>query len=62
MGTPEELYRSPATAFVASFVGRANFLPARIVSVEGAAAVCEVAGGASGGPARGGAAGRERRG
>ena len=31
VGTPEELYRTPANPFVASFVGRANFLPARVV-------------------------------
>jgi ABC-type Fe3+/spermidine/putrescine transport system ATPase subunit len=31
VGTPEELYRSPANAFVASFVGRANFLDGTIV-------------------------------
>ncbi|MDR0787241.1 MAG: ABC transporter ATP-binding protein [Gemmatimonadota bacterium] len=35
LGTPEELYRSPADAFVASFVGRANFLDARVVSRDG---------------------------
>jgi iron(III) transport system ATP-binding protein len=28
VGTPEEIYRSPATAFVADFVGHMNFLPA----------------------------------
>jgi len=27
IGTPEEIYRDPATAFVAEFVGRMNFLP-----------------------------------
>ncbi len=27
VGTPEELYRRPATPFVASFIGEANFLP-----------------------------------
>jgi ABC-type Fe3+/spermidine/putrescine transport system ATPase subunit len=46
VGTPEELYRRPADAFVAAFVGRANFLPARVVSVNGSEAVCEVAGAA----------------
>jgi iron(III) transport system ATP-binding protein len=29
-GTPEELYRSPADAFVADFIGGANLLPCRV--------------------------------
>jgi putative spermidine/putrescine transport system ATP-binding protein len=29
VGTPQELYRRPANRFVASFVGRGNFLPGR---------------------------------
>ncbi|MEB3336684.1 MAG: ABC transporter ATP-binding protein [Leptolyngbyaceae bacterium] len=29
LGTPEEIYRSPASRFVAEFVTQANFLPAR---------------------------------
>ncbi len=29
VGTPEEIYRSPATTFVADFVGLMNFLPGR---------------------------------
>jgi ABC-type Fe3+/spermidine/putrescine transport system ATPase subunit len=29
VGTPEELYRRPASPFVATFVGEANFLPVR---------------------------------
>jgi iron(III) transport system ATP-binding protein len=29
VGRPEEVYRKPATAFVADFVGHMNFLPAR---------------------------------
>jgi ABC-type Fe3+/spermidine/putrescine transport system ATPase subunit len=29
VGTPEELYRSPASRFVATFIGRASVLPAR---------------------------------
>src|SRR5690606_4127899 len=45
VGTPEELYRSPANPFVAAFVGQANFLPARILRVDGEYAECEVAGG-----------------
>ncbi len=30
IGTAEELYRQPASAFVAGFVGRANLLRARV--------------------------------
>lgn len=33
-GTPEELYRRPASAFVATFVGKAAILPATIEGVE----------------------------
>jgi spermidine/putrescine transport system ATP-binding protein len=35
VGSPEELYLRPATRFVTTFVGRANFIPASLV--EGAA-------------------------
>ena len=45
VGTPEELYHAPANPFVASFLGRANFLPARIVARNGSTAVGELAGG-----------------
>jgi iron(III) transport system ATP-binding protein len=31
LGRPEELYHLPATRFVAHFVGKANFLPGRVV-------------------------------
>jgi len=31
LGTPEEIYARPQTLFVADFIGRANFLPARLV-------------------------------
>jgi ABC-type Fe3+/spermidine/putrescine transport system ATPase subunit len=44
VGTPEELYGAPANEFVGSFVGRASFLPGRLVGVSGAAGSCEVAG------------------
>jgi ABC-type Fe3+/spermidine/putrescine transport system ATPase subunit len=30
IGTPEEVYRQPRTAFVASFLGRINWLPAAL--------------------------------
>ncbi|HUH13441.1 MAG TPA: ABC transporter ATP-binding protein [Longimicrobiales bacterium] len=42
---PEVLYRDPATPFVASFLGRANFLPARAVAEREGALVCELDGG-----------------
>ena len=32
-GTPEAIYTQPATLFVADFIGRANFLPARLAAV-----------------------------
>src|SRR5690606_14197502 len=42
LGTPETLYRSPANPFVASFVGRANFLDGRVVERDGEHGVAEV--------------------
>jgi len=44
IGAPEEIYRRPATRFVADFIGRANFLNARIDSVEGDLAAVELLG------------------
>lgn len=41
---PEELYAKPQTPFVASFLGRANLWPGRVVSVDGDRALVEVAG------------------
>jgi iron(III) transport system ATP-binding protein len=39
-GTPDEVYRRPATRFVADFIGRANFVSAMVDSVaDGAAEV-----------------------
>jgi ABC-type Fe3+/spermidine/putrescine transport system ATPase subunit len=46
IGTPEALYHEPANPFVAGFVGRANFLPARAVAREGDEVLCELPGGA----------------
>lgn len=45
VGTPEELYRRPANPFVASFVGRANFLPGRVVDAREGAVTVELKGG-----------------
>jgi spermidine/putrescine transport system ATP-binding protein len=36
IGTPEDIYRKPATLFVAGFIGSANLLPGTVVSVNGA--------------------------
>lgn len=41
IGTPEEIYRHPSSQFVANFIGRANFIPARAKSVHGEEAVVE---------------------
>jgi ABC-type Fe3+/spermidine/putrescine transport system ATPase subunit len=34
VGTPEDVYRRPATAFVARFLGRANFLDGVVAAIE----------------------------
>jgi iron(III) transport system ATP-binding protein len=34
-GPPDEIYRRPATRFVADFIGRANFLSGEVLSVAG---------------------------
>jgi ABC-type Fe3+/spermidine/putrescine transport system ATPase subunit len=49
VGPPEELYRRPATRFVAAFVGRASALPGRLAWGEGGRAAVALAG--SGEPA-----------
>jgi spermidine/putrescine transport system ATP-binding protein len=45
IGTPEAIYHSPATIFVADFLGRANLLPARVRMVGGGRVSAVVAGG-----------------
>jgi spermidine/putrescine transport system ATP-binding protein len=45
VGTPEEIYLSPATVFVAGFIGAANLIPVRIVRPGGASMEVEFAGG-----------------
>jgi spermidine/putrescine transport system ATP-binding protein len=35
LDTPEEIYKHPATPFVAGFIGHANLLPATVVSLHG---------------------------
>ncbi len=45
IGTPEEIYHTPATVFVAGFIGVANLLPARIAGVTAERTVVEVGAG-----------------
>jgi len=45
VGTPEEIYHSPATVFVAGFIGTANLLPATVESVGADRTVVQLAGG-----------------
>ena len=44
MGKPEEIYRYPATRFVADFIGRANFLDTSIEKIEDTCAVVNLFG------------------
>jgi ABC-type Fe3+/spermidine/putrescine transport system ATPase subunit len=44
VGTPDEIYRRPATPFAARFVGDANVLPVRVVELTGTRATVDVAG------------------
>ena len=39
LGTPVDLYESPATAYVANFLGQSNLLPAAVVGPRGRASV-----------------------
>ena len=43
IGTPEEIYHSPATVFVANFIGSANLLPATVADVRGSMATAVLA-------------------
>jgi spermidine/putrescine ABC transporter ATP-binding subunit len=47
VGTPEEVYERPATAFVARFLGDANVLPGVVRASEGGAATIDLDGGAA---------------
>ena len=42
IGSPEELYAAPASLFAAQFLGDTNFLDARVVSIEGPVAKCDI--------------------
>ncbi|MFN8454999.1 MAG: ABC transporter ATP-binding protein [Anaerolineae bacterium] len=44
IGPPTEIYRRPRTTFVADFIGRANFVPATVRSLNGNAVVVEALG------------------
>jgi spermidine/putrescine ABC transporter ATP-binding subunit len=46
IGTPEQIYRTPADAFVARFIGQANLLPGTIGERAGNGALIELEGGA----------------
>lgn len=35
VGTPEEVYESPATRYIANFIGDSNYLPGRVATIEG---------------------------
>ncbi len=45
VGGPEELYHRPVNDFVAAFLGRANFISARVVEATGEEVICELPGG-----------------
>jgi putative spermidine/putrescine transport system ATP-binding protein len=45
IGRPEEVYRRPATAFVARFLGRANFLPGTVATIGATGIVVALDGG-----------------
>lgn len=44
IGSPREIYYHPASRFVADFIGEANFLKARVLTVSGEKAMIQVAG------------------
>src|SRR5262249_3721464 len=44
IGRPEEVYRRPATAFVARFLGRANFLAGSVAEVDAVKTVVAIGG------------------
>ncbi len=52
VGTPAQIYREPATAYVADFVGAANVLPVTLAASVAAGGIATVALGGGGVPAR----------
>lgn len=53
VGTPRELYEAPASEFIADFIGEANVVEGRVLSVSGDIAQVDVGGVTLGLPARG---------
>jgi spermidine/putrescine transport system ATP-binding protein len=47
IGSPEEIYHSPASLFVAGFIGSANLLPGTVTSIDGDDAVLQLRSGSS---------------
>ena len=47
MGTPLEIYRRPANAFVADFIGACNLVPAQVGAAANGIATCTLASGAA---------------
>jgi iron(III) transport system ATP-binding protein len=45
VGTPDEIYLTPATRFVAEFIGASNFVPGEVMGVEGTNCVVRTAAG-----------------
>jgi spermidine/putrescine transport system ATP-binding protein len=48
LDTPEEIYKHPATPFVAGFIGHANLLPARVIGRRGGEVELDLDGGGRG--------------
>ncbi len=44
VGSPEEIYAHPATAYVAGFLGSANIFDAEVTDVSGGLATCTALG------------------
>ena len=44
MGTPHEIYTSPKSVFIMSFVGGANFIEGNVIRVEGSGSIIEIRG------------------
>ena len=42
IGTPDEIYQSPRSRFVADFIGLSNFVRGKVISVQGGRAVLQV--------------------
>jgi spermidine/putrescine transport system ATP-binding protein len=54
VGTPEEIYEAPESAFVARFIGSANLVPVVVERVDGGRAAIALPGGRRGSVATGG--------